>query len=345
MTPIKNLNILYTYSLLSHLQMLLYHFKDVEEDFHVPTILVAPRTWFLHTYHAHIAFCVHMLFASMCLVSFPIILYVVKKIIRERDRKKASPESPISQALYSAVCLSSWLFFVALYLTLFERLIEYKERLSNNNEMPEIFMSYVTVGCNVLLALGGIFFVELVFMMWYISQKVLKTNAQFTTRSTSCLLCCKKQTAAMGLAGVVLFFQILAGCFIYFLTLVMVNPLEAVNVLCQSGLFMTLVTLLTALLIIPCTTACRRCPRGSCKLALSVLVVVVAFIIYILLMVTVTDNTTASFDSGRISTSLLSSALLAFVGYSIRSLLLRQASQERELVSQYEEIKEIMDAR
>lgn len=320
--------------------MLSYQFKDVEDDIHVPSILVVPRTWFSPTYHAGISFWVHMLFASMCLVSFPIILYMVKTIIRDKDRKKALSGSPISQALYSAVCLSSWLFFVILYVTLFGRLSVYKNKISSHDEMPEIFMSFVTVGYNVLFALGGIFFMELLFMMWYISQKVLKTKALFTTRSRSCLLCCKKQTAAMGLAGVVLFLQILAGCFTYFLTLVTVNPLEAVAVLCQSGLLMALVTLLIALLIIPCTTACRRCPRGSCKLALSVLVAVMALIFYIILIITVPDNTTASFDAGRITTSLLSSALLAFVGYSIRLLLFRQAPQERELVSQCEEIKD-----
>ena len=344
MISIKNLNICtHMYSLyvtFTDAFISVQRWKRMEEDIHVPTILVVPHTWFLPTYHAQISFWVHMLFASTCLVSFPIILYMVKTIIRERDRKKALSGSPISQALYSAVCLSSWLFFVILYLTLFERLISYKDKISYYHEMPEIFMSFVTVGCNVLLALGGIFFLELLFMMWYISQKVLKTNAQFTTRSRSCLRCCKKQTVAMGLAGVVLFLQTLAGCFIYFLTLVMVNPLEAVVVLSQSGLFMALITLLTALLIIPCTTACRRCPRGSCKLALSVLVCLLAFVFHFMLMVTVTDNTTASFDAGRISTSLLSSVLLAFVGYSIRWLLLRQGSQERELVSQYEEIKD-----
>ena len=282
-----------------------------------------------------------MLFASMCLISFPAILCMVQKMIRQKDRQQVLSGSPILQALYGAVCVSSWVLFVNLYFNSFQRLLFYKWYLEHSsNAIPEIFMSFVTVGQHVLLALGGIFFVEFVFMMWYISQKMLKTNAHFITRRRSCLPCCMKQAEALGLTGVVLFFQILAGNSIYFFTLVMASPLQAVATIYQFILLMVLITLLIALLIIPCTAACRRCPKGCGKLALSVLVTLMALIFYLLLTVNVTDNTTASFDAGRIAASLASSILLALVGYLIKSLLFQKIPQERELLGQYNEIKD-----
>lgn len=280
-----------------------------------------------------------MLFVSMCLLSFPVILCVVQKKIREKHRRKAFSGLPISQALYGAACLSSWAFFVTLYGTLIYTLNKYRNHLLSDG-MPELFMPFVTVGYYLLIPLGGIFFLELLFMMWYISQKVLKANVQCTTRSRSRLLCCMKKAETMGLSGIVLFLQILTGYSIYFFTLLVASPSKAVAVVYHSVVLVAFATLLIALLIIPFTTACRRCPRGSCKLALSVLVALMAFIFNILLNMTVLDNTTASFDTGRIASSLASSALLAIAGYSIRLLLIRQVSQERELVSQYDEIKD-----
>ena len=65
-----------------------------------------------------------------------------------------------------------------------------------------------------------------------------------------------------------------------------------------------------------------------------------ALIFYLLLTVNVTDNTTASFDAGRIAASLSSSILLALVGYLIKLLLFQKIPQERELLGQYNEIKD-----
>ena len=332
-------NLVIFYSL--YLQLLSYHLKDFVEDIPIPTVFVTPRAWFLPTYYVYTSLWIYLLSGVVCLFSLPSILCMIQKGIRDKHRHTARPSAPISKALYGAMCMSSWTFFAVLYSNPFNRLKDYKKYLLQDPDgMPAIFMSFVTTGYTFLMVLGGIFFMEFFIIMWYISQKVLKTDAQNTIRHRSCLLCAKKLAEAMGLTGIVLFLQVLAGYSIYFCLLLMVSPLQAVAGLCLSTLTMIFATLVFALLIIPCTTACRRCPRGIFTLAQSVLMVLMAFIFYILLLITIPDNHTTSFDGSHIVSSLVSSFLLFLVAYTLKLFLLRKVSQEEE-PTQYNSIEEI----
>ena len=334
--------LMYNYILYSlYLQLLSYHLKDFVEDIPIPTIFVAPRAWFLPTYYVRTSLWIYLLSGIVCLFSLPGILCMIQKTLRDKHRYTAQPSAPISKALYGAMCMSSWTFFAVLYSNMFYRLKDYKQYLLQDPDgMPEIFMSFVTTGYTFFIVLGSIFFMEFFIIMWYISQKVLNTVPQTTIRCRTCLLWATKLVEAIGLTGIVLFLQVLAGYSIYFCLLLMVNPLRAVAGLCLSTLTMIFATLVFALLIIPCTTACRRCPRGIFTLALSVLMVLMAFIFYILLLITIPDNHTTSFDGSHIVSSLVSSFLLFLVAYTLKLFLLRKVSQEEE-PTQYNSIEEI----
>ena len=323
---------MYNYILYSlYLQLLSYHLKDFVEDIPIPTVFVTPRAWFLPTYYVYTSLWIYLLSGVVCLFSLPSILCMIQKGIRDKHRHTARPSAPISKALYGAMCMSSWTFFAVLYSNPFNRLKDYKKYLLQDPDgMPAIFMSFVTTGYTFFIVLGSIFFMEFFIIMWYISQKVLNTVPQTTIRCRTCLLWATKLVEAIGLTGIVLFLQVLAGYSIYFCLLLMVNPLRAVAGLCLSTLSMIFGTLVFALLIIPCTTACRRCPRGIFTLALSVLMVLMAFIFYILLLITIPDNHTTSFDGSHIVSSLVSSFLLVLVGYALKLFLFRKVSQEEE---------------
>ena len=244
------------------------------------------------------------------------------------------PRDKLTLALWMATQTNSWLQFTLFFASYLISFRIYREYLAGApQEVGTVLMPYATVGNYFVIALGGIFVVELPFVMWYFVRKV----QQWTTTSRNrCSIWLKILAHSFGLTGIVLFLQIIGGYSVFFFFLLLASPITAVSSLAAQANVTVFFLLITAFLIHPCVAlkTGRKCFRG-CGLLLFFSLGSLGVLGYTgMLAAVANDNLTAPLNASQIATSVMSSSLLALMAYTAKKTLLRRLlqsySSERE---------------
>ena len=264
----------------------------------------------------------------MSLLTLPPALVLLKWYRPRRDR--------LGHTLWMATQINSWWHFgvfIASYQVSFS---VYQAYLADApQEVSTVLLPYATIGHYFVLALGGMFLLELPLVMWYIARNVLTADS---TRRT-CSFHCNTMANSFGLTGIVFYLQIIGGYSVFLLFGIMAMPIAAIYSLALHAAANLFFIALIAVAIYPCSA--RRlgwnCFR-ECGVLLYIFLGSLCVSGFIAIVATiVTDNLTAPLNSTQIATSILSSCLFAVMGYIVKKTLWKDIWKTQNTVKEDEE--------
>ena len=145
----------------------------------------------------------------------------------------------VSKSLLFSTMLQSWMWFMYLYGHQIKGLSVVKDFLhSKSAVVSTAYMPFVDVGYYAFGIMGVLYLVELPFLLWYISTKVMGVDRRGLDRKQRILNMMK----SVGCAGVVLFMQVASWYLVYAFIGFLAYPLLVIVVL---GGYLTLFILLS----------------------------------------------------------------------------------------------------
>ena len=264
----------------------------------------------------------------MSLLTLPPALVLLKWYKPQRGR--------LVPTLWMATQINSWLHFAVFIASYQVGFKAYAEYLSDApQEVMPILMPYVTTGNYFVLALGGMFLLELPLVMWYIAHNMVTVARKRNT----CSLCCKTLAKSFGLTGMVFFLQILGGYTVNCLFGFMAFPVAAIYSLALHTVIYILLTALIGIILYPCLARKfeQNCFR-ECGVLLYILLGSLGVSgFFAIITVVVDDNLTAPLNSSQIATSILSSCLFGAIGYIAKKTLWNDIWKSQSAVREDEE--------
>ena len=235
----------------------------------------------------------------------------------------------VSRSFLLSFMLQSWIWFVYVYSCQFRGLSLFKDFLySRNAVISTAFMPFVDIGYYAFGIMGVFYLVEFPFLLWYISTKLMAMDRQGLNRR-QWMLCMLK---SVGYAGMVLFMQVASWYLVYILIAFLAYPLIPLEVLAACLIMFILVTAVTALLLLPCFTRCRRCPQQSSPIVFLIMIALLCGGFLTLLILAFEAKWSTSFNGSQIASGIFASGILALLTYTLKSVLtqymLRNEAQE-----------------
>lgn len=277
-----------------------------------------------------ISFSIYMLSAIMSLLTLPPALVVLTRHKPTRNR--------LNPALWRATQINSWSLlsiFIANYFISFRQYHAYLAGIPQ--EAIPCLQPYATVGNYFAIVLGCLFILELPFVMRSFVWQELQ--ARTTPMRNKCSFRLKMLARSFGLTGIVFFLQIIGGYSVFFILLLLASPLLAMYSLITQGNIMVLLTSITALLIYP-FMARNAGRRGfhRCGLLLYISFGAAASLGFAGIFVSnVADNLNDPFNSNQITTSIISSCLLALMAYIAKQILWHRLWQPHNAEREFED--------
>ena len=264
----------------------------------------------IHTLYSIV---VYLFSALLSLLTLPPALVVLKRYQPPRDCRFS--------AFWLSTQINSWLQFsvcIANYVISFSRYHTYL--VDAPQEVIPFFLPYATLGNYFVISLGGIFLLELPFVMLYFALKVRQRT--FPTGS-SCQHSFRLLVHCFSMTGIVFFLQMASGYCTFFLFLFVAAPLLAVYSLVTQASIAVFLISFTAFLIYPCVAqnTGRKCLQGWGVILYVVMGCFGVFIFTGLLVAVAADNLTAPLNASLIATSVMSSSLLAMMAYIAKKTL------------------------
>ena len=276
-----------------------------------------------NTFYASFIFFLSVL---MSLLTLTPALKVLKRCKPERDRLVLS--------LWLAAQINSWLQFSVYTASYLISIYSYNLYLADAPQAVRyLLIPYVTVGNYFLIAMASIFLLEFPFVGWYFAKKVQK---QTTNSRNTCKFQLTRLAHSFGLTGVVFFMQLIGGFSVFLVLIFLASPLFAILSLTFKANATLFLILFTAFLMHPCQcmaqNARRKCFHGCRVLLFSLLGSAGALGFCGLIFTIAIDNLTAPLNASQITTSILSSCVLAVIAYIARATLPRQLWQPNTAV-------------
>ena len=286
------------------------------------------QTWMVgvtseNTIYASVVFFLSVL---MSLLTLTPALKVLKRCKPERDRLVLS--------LWLATQINSWLQFSVYTASYLISIYSYNLYLADAPQAVRyLLIPYVTVGNYFLITMASIFLLEFPFVGWYFAKEVQKRT---TNSRNTCKFHLKRLAHSFGLIGIVFFMQILGGFSVFLVLFFLASPLFAILSLTSKANATLFLILFTAFLIYPCQcmarNARRKCFQGCRVLLFSLLGSAGALGFCGLLFTIAIDNLTAPLNASHITTSILSSIVLAVIAYIAKATLPHQLWQPNTAV-------------
>ena len=226
------------------------------------------------------------------------------------------PVNPKTKSLLFSAMLQCWFWFVVLYLYQFLALAMFRSTINAKSTMiSTAYMPYVDIGYYAFGIMGVFYLVELPFLLWYISTKVMAMDRQGLNRR-QCMLYMLK---SVGCAGMVLFMQVLPVYIVCQIVFFLTSPLF---VLQQFLLFLIAFSFFissTALLFLPCITRCKKCLSHCCSIIFFVLCAFICYAFWFNMQREFRiDSFSFPYDLSHILTILFTSSLLALLACIIK---------------------------
>ena len=224
----------------------------------------------------------------------------------------------INVRLILSTMIQSWMLFMYLYAHQFRGLSLFKDFLHSRNAIISIaYMPFVDIGYYAFGIMGVFYLVEFPFLLWYISTKVIAMDRRGLNRR-QCMLYMLK---SVGWTGVVLFMQVTSWYFTYFLIGLLAYPIIAFLFLGVYLLILIILIAITALLLLPCITRCRRCPQQSGPIVFLLVLALTCGGFTIELLHTLNTTWSTSYNASQVVTGILASGIFGVLVYTLKFVL------------------------
>ena len=304
--------------------------SDKETSEHVYTKVITKKTRFITLYTNQWSFCEHAISVYIIcftchLMATPIAVWVVLRFynyvtyLRETNSKRGYVNQ-ITATLTLSIGMYCWMGFVTLYVLHYIILDEFEHyQLTRSNALPELYLPCSTPGYYMLYATGGIFLLELPFLVYYINKHT--TNTRCGTNRKKCTSRGCNIIKSAGWTGMVYYQQILTGYFAYYLMLLIASPLYAIAYCAVYISVSILVIAITSFLTHCCVHRRRVQLRGCCFLIFAILASVNLSFFSSVFVAIANDNFRTSFDGSHIISTAFSSLLITALLYFGRNIL------------------------
>ena len=288
--------------------------KSESENSHLDDILFLPFS--ADKKHKSMLNALHLYF--LLILSSSVTLLILCCLTKRYPLHHQRVRNSVSRSFLLSFMLQSWIWFVYLYSYQFRGLSLFKDFLySRNAVISTAFMPFVDIGYYAFGIMGVFYLVEFPFLLWYISTKVIDLDRRDLNRR-QCMLYMLK---SVGYAGMVLFMQVASWYLVYILIAFLAYPLLALEVLAACLIMFILITAVTALLLLPCLTRCRRCPQQSGPIVFLIMIALLCGGFLTLLMHALANKWSTSFNASQIVSGIFASGMLALLTYTFNSVL------------------------
>ena len=232
------------------------------------------------------------------------------------------------KAILVSFMMNAWVFTIYCFLTIHRIFYSYSVYLAETQPLLyEHFLPYVHNGYYMLISVGGIFLLQVSFVIWYVKKSPLKDvftgyginhNKQSFCKQWSSFL-----STVLGFLGIIYAVQVAAILLLYTSILILVAPIRTVGYILTIVSVAILFMLITASVLFSCIScSIKSCCRELCLIAT---VVLVGFhgLLFLICLEMNSDKLSAKkpLNVNLIATSLITSFLITLLAYVTRKCL------------------------